>query len=283
MTEVDRAELSIEFFPPRDEAGRDRLVRNIAAKLSELGPEFFSVTYGAGGSTRDGTRQTVLALQASAKEAVPHLSIGTDDHGEIRTLLDEYQSHNIRRIVTLRGDQPSGFGSYKFNNAEALIKLVRAHSGDYFDLIVAAYPEIHPDAKSASSDMDFFQAKVGAGASRAITQYFYNADAYEDFLNRCTQKRLNIPIIPGIMPITDFQSLTRFSDKAGAEIPRWLRHRLAELVDDAEGTRALGVEFVTGLCERLLQIGAPGFHFYSLNRWGATTQICSILGFSAKS
>ncbi|NKC00376.1 MAG: methylenetetrahydrofolate reductase [NAD(P)H] [Pseudomonadales bacterium] len=282
MTKLGSPELSIEFFPPRDEEGRDRLVENVAVKLAALGPEFFSVTYGAGGSTRDGTRQTVLALQSSGQEAVPHLSMGADDQTAVHSLLDDYRSNNIRRIVALRGDQPSGIGSYKFNNAQALIEVIRQHSGDYFDLIVAAYPEIHPDAKSASSDMDFFQAKVAAGASRAVTQYFYNVDAYEDFLNRCMQKGVSIPIVPGIMPITDFQSLTRFSDKAGAEIPRWLRHRLAELADDPEGTRALGVEFVTGLCERLLQLGVPGFHFYSLNRWGATTQICSALGFAAR-
>lgn len=272
---------SIEFFPPRDEAGRTRLVSNVAPKLAALGPEFFSVTYGAGGSTRDGTRQTVRALMEAGYKGVPHLSMGTDDKDAVHHLLDQYQADGVEGLVALRGDQPSGLGALKFNNAEALIGVIRAHSGDHFKLTVAAYPEIHPDARSASKDMDFFKAKVDAGASSAITQYFYNPDAYADFLDRCQQRGITIPIVPGIMPITNFDALVRFSDQCGAEIPRWLKYRLEELRDDDDGTQAFGVEFVTRLCERLIELGAPGFHFYSLNRWGATTRILKGLGLDA--
>ena len=254
---------------------------NVVTKLTGLNPEFFSVTYGAGGSTKDGTRQTVSALHAAGQVGVPHLSMGSDDKESVHALLDDYKTMGVRHIVALRGDQPSGLGSYHYNNAEALIHVIRDHSDDHFELIVAAYPEIHPDARSASSDLDFFQSKVGAGASRAITQYFYNVDAYEDFVNRCAQRGLTIPIVPGIMPITNLESLVRFSDRCGAEIPRWLKSRLAELVDDDEATRALGIEFLTRMCQKLVDLGAPGFHFYTLNRWGAASKICAGLGIGA--
>lgn len=273
--------LSIEFFPPRDATGRTRLVSNVASKLAALGPEFFSVTYGAGGSTREGTRQTVRALMEAGYKGVPHLSMGTDDQQTVHELLDQYRQDGVEGLVALRGDQPSGLGALKLNNAEALIGLIKKHSGGHFKLMVAAYPEVHPDARSASADMDFFQAKVDAGASGAITQYFYNPDAYADFLDRCERRGITVPIVPGIMPITNFDSLVRFSNQCGAEIPRWLRYRLEELRDDDEATQALGVEFVTQMCERLIKLGAPGFHFYSLNRWGATTQICAGLGLTA--
>ena len=270
--------VSIEFFPPRDEESRHRLLSNVVPKLANLEPEFFSVTYGAGGSTRDGTRQTVTALKSAGFVGVPHLSMGADDLASVHALLDDYKKSDVRHIVALRGDQPSGLGSYKFNNAEALIKVIKAHSGDHFELIVAAYPEVHPDAKSASSDLDFFQSKVEAGASRAITQYFYNVDAYEDFLNRAAQRGLTLPIVPGIMPITNLESLIRFSDRCGAEIPRWLKQRLTELEDDEEGTKSFGIEYLTQMCTKLTDLGAPGFHFYTLNRWGAASRICQGLG-----
>ncbi len=271
---LDNMTISCEFFPPRDAPGRDKLVDNVAQKLkTTLNPEFFSVTYGAGGSTRDGTKQTVSQLIDAGMRAVPHLSMGTDDRAAVTALLDDYVEAGVERIVTLRGDQPSGLGNQRFtNNAEALVKVIREHTGDRFHLVVAAYPEIHPDAKSANDDLNFFERKVKAGANSAITQYFYNADAYGDFLERCAKRSIDIPITPGIMPITNVESLIRFSDKAGAEIPRWLLHNLSDCTDDA-ALVDYGVEVVTKLCERLLAMGAPGLHFYTLNRWGATKRI----------
>jgi methylenetetrahydrofolate reductase (NADPH) len=270
--------ISFEFFPPRDEEGRTRLVENVATKLGALGPAFFSVTYGAGGTTRDGTRQTVNRLIEAGFAAAPHLSMGADDAADIRTMLDDYHARGVTRIVALRGDQPSGLGTQRFaHNAEALVKLIRAHSNGAFHLEVAAYPETHPDAGSAAQDLDFFKRKVDAGADSAITQYFYNADAYENFLERCTVAGITIPIVPGVMPITNLASLIRFSEKCGADIPRWLRHVLIDKQDNEAATIDFGVEFVSRLCQRLLDLGAPGLHFYTLNRWGATTRICQNL------
>jgi len=270
--------ISFEFFPPRDEEGRTRLVENVATKLGALGPAFFSVTYGAGGTTRDGTRQTVNSLIEAGFAAAPHLSMGADDAADIRTMLDDYHARGVTRIVALRGDQPSGFGTQRFaHNAEALVRLIRMHSGDQFHLEVAAYPETHPDAVSAAQDLDFFKRKVDAGADSAITQYFYNADAYENFLERCTVAGITVPIVPGVMPITNLASLIRFSEKCGADIPRWLRHVLIDKQDNEAATIDFGVEFVSRLCQRLLDLGAPGLHFYTLNRWGATTRICQNL------
>lgn len=270
-------QISFEFFPPRDNTGRDKLVSNVAARLSELQPEFFSVTYGAGGSTRDGTRQTVKALLQAGQQAVPHLSIGNDDHQALLDLLDDYRQAGVRHIVALRGDQPSGMGSNRFaHNAEALVKIVREHCGDHFHLVVAAYPEVHPDAKSAQQDLEFFQRKVDAGANSAITQYFYCPEAYALFLERCAKAKINIPIYPGIMPITNAESLFRFSEKAGADIPRWLQYGMADQ-HNAQDLADFGVEVVSNLCNRLIELGAPGLHFYTLNRWGATSRICENL------
>lgn len=239
---------------------------------------FFSVTYGAGGTTRDGTRQTVYRLIDAGFNAVPHLSMGADDKTHIQTILDDYCSRGVKRIVVLRGDQPSGFGANRFtHNAEALVNLIRTHCGDQFHLEVAAYPEIHPDASSAEQDLEFFKRKIDAGADSAITQYFYNADAYENFLERCAKAGITAPIVPGIMPITNLASLMRFSQKCGADIPRWLNNVLTDTADDQQATIDFGVDFVSRLCERLLQLGAPGLHFYTLNRWGATTRICQNL------
>ncbi len=278
---TDEPRISFEFFPPRDDGGRDKLVDTVAAKLETLNPEFFSVTYGAGGSTRDGTRQTVQALMQAGHEAVPHLSMGNDDPTDVQPLLDVYAESGVKQIVTLRGDQPSGFGANKFsNNAEALVKLIRQHSGDRFHLIVAAYPEVHPDAMSATSDFDFFRSKVEAGADSAITQFFYNAEAYYNFMNRCEQAGISIPVYPGIMPITNAESLFRFAGKVGADVPRWLRYEIEEIHDEND-LRDFGVEVVSRLCETLMGMGAPGLHFYTLNRWGASTRICSNLGLAA--
>lgn len=275
-------EISCEFFPPRDEKATDSLVNNVAARLAQLPPAYFSVTYGAGGSTRDGTRETVRQLLAQGYTTSPHLSLGTDDEQTLYQLLADYTDMGVTQIVALRGDQPSGFGANRFtNNAERLVSLIRAHCGDQFKLIVAAYPEVHPDAKSATSDLEFFQRKVDAGADKAITQYFYNVDAYEDFLERCAQARIDIPIVPGIMPITGYESLIRFSRGCGAEIPRWLDYKLQPFADDDKAIAEIGDEVVTRLCEKLIALGAPALHFYTLNRWGATTRICQRLDLTA--
>ncbi|MEE4283855.1 MAG: methylenetetrahydrofolate reductase [NAD(P)H] [Pseudomonadales bacterium] len=270
--------VSFEFFPPRDTQGRTKLINNVASKLGALDPHFFSVTYGAGGSTRDGTRQTVADLKAAGFDAAPHLSMGNDDVDEVKQTLDDYAAQGINRIVALRGDQPSGMGTNPFaNNAQALVQLIREHSGQQFHLEVAAYPETHPDAKSAAADLEYFKRKVDAGADSAITQYFYNVDAFENFLNRCAQANISLPIIPGVMPITNLASLVRFSDKCGADIPRWLRYVLIDLEDDEQGTIDFGIEVMTRVCEQLINLGVPGLHFYTLNRWGATTRICNNL------
>lgn len=270
--------VSFEFFPPRDTQGRKKLINNVASKLGALDPHFFSVTYGAGGSTRDGTRQTVADLKAAGFDAAPHLSMGNDDIDEVKQTLDDYAAQGINRIVALRGDQPSGMGTNPFaNNAQALVQLIREHSGQQFHLEVAAYPETHPDAKSAAADLEYFKRKVDAGADSAITQYFYNVDAFENFLNRCAQANISLPIIPGVMPITNLASLVRFSDKCGADIPRWLRYVLIDLEDDEQGTIEFGIEVMTRVCEQLINLGVPGLHFYTLNRWGATTRICNNL------
>ncbi len=267
--------ISFEFFPPRDDDARSRLIANVASKLGSLEPEYFSVTYGAGGSTRDGTRQTVCDLLDAGHNAAPHLSMGADDTADIIAQLEDYANHGVKKIVALRGDQPSGYGATRFtHNAENLVALIRRYTDHQFHLVVAAYPETHPDATSAAEDLEFFKRKVDAGADSAITQYFYNPDAYESFLERTARLGIDIPIVPGIMPITNLDNLVRFSDKSGAEIPRWLRHVLADLKDDEDALIDFGVEVVSRLCERLIALGAPGLHFYTMNRWGATTRIC---------
>lgn len=274
--------LSFEFFPPRTAEGNKSLSR-VAQRLGELRPDFYSCTYGAGGSTREGTKETVTRLIQSGLSAAPHLSIGGDDRTDTFALLDYYRDIGVKRIVALRGDLPSGIGRARFShNAETLVGWIREHSADHFHLEVAAYPETHPDARSPAADLAFFKAKVNAGANSAITQYFYNPDAYQDFMERCTQAGITIPIYPGIMPITTFEGLIRFSDNCGADVPRWIRKRLEALADDEQGLKQFGVEVVTRLCEQLLQAGAPGLHFYTLNRWGASRAICHNLGLEAR-
>lgn len=267
--------LSFEFFPPRTEGGVKALKRT-AAKLAEHSPEFFSVTYGAGGSTRDGTRDTVCNLQSDiGVPSAPHLSIGGDQDSRVRDMLDDYGKAGIKRIVALRGDVPSGVGGMQRDttNAEALVKLIREHSGDAFHIEVAAYPEVHPDAPSPEIDLDFFERKVDAGADSAITQYFYNPQAYFDFVERASQRGISIPIVPGVMPITNFDGLIRFSDNCGADIPRWLRKRLESLKDDADGLLEFGTEVTARVCEELVRGGAPGIHFYTLNKAGPSLAI----------
>jgi methylenetetrahydrofolate reductase (NADPH) len=275
---ASRPRLSFEFFPPRHEGGQDSLQR-VAEKLSALSPAFFSCTYGAGGSTRDGTRETIRQLAATGIPVAPHLSIGGDNRDAIFAMLDGYRSLGVHRIVALRGDLPSGIGRARFvHNAETLVRWIREHSGDHFHIEVAAYPEVHPDGRSPEEDLEYFKAKVDAGANSAITQYFYHPYAYDDFVRRCERAGIGVPVIPGIMPITNYEGLIRFSENCGADVPRWLKKRLAALQDDEAGLREFGAEVVTRLCRDLIGAGAPGLHFYTLNRWGASLAICRNLG-----
>jgi methylenetetrahydrofolate reductase (NADPH) len=256
---------SFEFFPPKTDAGRDKL-KETRRQLAELNPEFFSVTYGAGGSTRDNTRDIVLEAKASGISVAPHLSFGGDEADDILSLLTEYKNAGIDRIVALRGDIPSGMGASRLVYARELVEFIRKHTGDHFQLEVAAYPEIHPDAKSYDADIQFLKDKLDAGANSAITQYFFNADAYFYFLEDCEKAGIDKPIYPGIMPITNFKNLARFSRNCGAEIPRWLAHKLEGYGDDQQSIVEFGAEFMTELCHILMEGGAPGLHFYSMNQ-----------------
>jgi len=268
--------LSLEFFPPRTDRGRERL-RQVRTELNALGPDFFSVTYGAGGSTRDNTRNTVLAMRQEGLSVAPHLSFGADDEERILALLDEYRAAGIDRIVALRGDLPSGMAQRPVY-AEQLVHFIRRHHGDHFHLEVAAYPEIHPDAPSYEADIAFLKAKLDAGADSAITQYFYNADAYCRFVEHCEKVGIEQPIYPGIMPITNYQNLARFSRNCGAEIPRWLAWRLESFGEDQQALVDYGLEVVTQLCEQLLACGAPGLHFYTMNQLEPTRSLWHNLG-----
>ncbi len=271
-------ELSIEFFPPQTTEGMEKL-RATRARLAVLKPEFFSVTYGAGGSTRERTLETVMEIAAEGHNAAPHLScIGSTRDG-VREMLDIFTARGIRRIVALRGDLPSGMvDAGEFRYANELVEFIRAETGNRFHIEVAAYPEWHPQAKSPREDLQNFKRKIDAGASSAITQYFYNADAYEHFVAEARALGVTVPIVPGIMPIASFTKLARFSDACGAEIPRWMRHKLESFGDDADSIRAFGLDVVTELCQRLIAGGAPGLHFYSMNQSGLTLEICKRLG-----
>jgi len=274
---VTRSEqnFSIEFFPPKTPEGFEKL-RVVRAKLAQLQPKYFSVTFGAGGSTQAGTLETVLEIRREGHEAAPHISCMGNSRDGLRAILNEYKSHGIRRIVALRGDMPSGYGSFstgEFRFANELIEFIRAETGDWFHIEVAAYPEMHPQAKSPQDDLQNFARKIKAGADSAITQYFFNADAYFRFVDDALKLGVAVPIVAGIMPITNYAQLTRFSDMCGAEIPRWVRLRLASFGDDIESLRGFGLDVVTDLCERLLAGGAPGLHFYSLNQAAATSAI----------
>ena len=266
--------VSFEFFPPQTEQGRTNLLRT-ADRLNAWHPDYFSVTYGAGGSTRDRTFETIATLSAEGLPATPHFSMGTDSEASVQQTLIAYQQMGIRRIVALRGDIPSGLGTAKraVRYAVDLVRLIREQFPDSFDILVACYPEMHPDAGSPEQDLKHFADKVSAGASAAITQYFYNADAYFDFVARAQQAGVEIPIIPGIMPITNYTNLVRFSDACGAEIPRWIRKHLEAYQNDEASLAAFGCDVVSTLCERLLAEGAPGIHFYTLNRAVPTLNI----------
>ena len=269
---------SFEFFPPRTEDGRATL-RAAAAQLAQLNPRFMSVTFGAGGSTREGTYATVKELRENGLEAAPHISCIGSTRENLRQILQSYKALGVRHIVALRGDLPSGSGAPgDLRHANELVEFIRAETGDHFHIEVAAYPEFHPQATDAQSDLANFRRKVQAGANSAITQYFYNPDAYFRFVEDCESMGLDIAIVPGIMPITNFKQLARFSDACGAEIPRWIRRRLEGYGDDVEAIRAFGLEVTTELCDRLLGAGAPGLHFYTLNRAGPTSTIWERLG-----
>ena len=271
-------DFSMEFFPPKTPEGMEKL-RAARAKLAELQPKYFSVTFGAGGSTQKGTLETILEIHGEGREAAPHLSCMGTSRETLREILAQYKSHGIRRIVALRGDMPSGFGfSGEFRYASELVEFIRAETGDWFHIEVAAYPETHPQAKSPQDDINSFVRKVKAGANSAITQYFYNADAYFRFVDEAGKLGVTAPIVPGIMPITNYSQLSRFSDMCGAEIPRWVRIKLASFGDDSASIRAFGLDVVTALCERLLAQGVPGMHFYTLNQAAATVEICKRLG-----
>ena len=269
-----KTEISIEFFPPQTPEGLLKL-RTVRTELAKLNPEFFSVTYGAGGSTRERTFSVVKEIAAEGFQAAPHLSCIRSSRDSIREILAEYKAAGIKRTVALRGDLPSGMAETgEFRYANELVEFIRAETGDWFTIEVAAYPEWHPQARSPKDDLDAFTRKVKAGADSAITQYFYNADAYFHFVAETRALGVDVPIIPGIMPIAGFTKLARFSDACGADIPRWMRKKFESYGDDTESIRAFGLDVVTELCERLLAGGAPGLHFYCMNQAGLTVEIC---------
>ena len=266
--------LSFEFFPTQTDAGTEKLL-NVHKELATYNPEFFSVTYGAGGSTRERTFNIVKAIHESGSQAVPHLTCVGHDKARIREILEEYKAQGIQRIVTLRGDLPSGMGlaTSELRYAADLVEFIRAETGDHFTLEVAAYPEMHPQASNFEKDLKHFADKVKAGANSAITQYFFNADSYFYFVERAQALGVNIPIIPGIMPITNYSKLARFSDACGAEIPRWMRKQLESYADDIDSIVQFGEEVITEMCRRLLEGGAPGLHFYTLNQADASLAV----------
>jgi methylenetetrahydrofolate reductase (NADPH) len=270
---METPNFSIEFFPPKTDEGAEKL-RVVRQKLAELQPKYFSVTFGAGGTTQQGTLQTVLEIKSAGHEAAPHLSCVGGTRESLRAILQQFQDNGIRRVVALRGDLPSGYGGGgEFRYANELVEFIRKETGDWFHIEVAAYPEMHPQARSPQDDLQAFARKVQAGANAAITQYFYNADAYFDFIDNARKLGVDVPVVPGIMPITNYTQLMRFSDMCGAEIPRWVRNKLASFGDDTASIKAFGLDVVTALCERLLAGGAPGLHFYSMNQAAATTAI----------
>lgn len=268
---------SFEFFPPKTEKGIEKL-KKTREKLAEKNPAFFSVTYGAGGSTRDGTKNTVTEIKQAGLYVAPHLSFGGDDKDSLLELLKYYQSIGIDRIVALRGDIPSGSGHSQLIHANQLVEFIRQNTGDHFHLEVAAYPEIHPQSINYDSDLFYFKQKINAGANSAITQYFYNPDAYFYYLESAQLQNIDVPIYPGIMPITNYTNLLRFSDACGAEIPRWIRKRLEGYKEDEKSLIEFGSEVVSRMCETLLEGGAPGLHFYTMNQAESTLKIWDNLG-----
>lgn len=281
-SQSSQTRFSFEFFPPKTELGEQKLAE-VHSQLALLNPDFFSVTYGAGGSTRDGTRQAVMNIHQAGSNAAPHLSFGGSTEQEILALLDSYKDLGISRLVALRGDIPSGTGGVNsFYYANELIALIRRSTGDHFHIDVACYPEIHPKSDSFDTDLHYFKKKVEAGANSAITQYFYNPDAYFFYVDSARAAGIDVPIVPGIMPITNYANLARFSANCGAEIPRWMRQRLQSYGDDSQSIKEFGIDVVTQLCEALLDGGAPGLHFYTMNQHGPVSAIWNNLGLSKR-
>lgn len=270
--------LSFEFFPARTEEGKQKLLK-VRDDLNAFEPDFFSVTYGAGGSTRDNTKDLVIQSVQAGVATAPHLSFGGDDEATILQLLNDYKNAGVNRIVALRGDVPSGIGGgFQLVYANELVAFIRKHFGNHFHLEVAAYPEVHPQAKSFSNDIRYLKGKFDAGANSAITQYFFNPDSYFYFIEECQKIGIDQPIYPGIMPIINYKNLVRFSESCGADIPRWLRKALENYGDDEASLKAFGVELITDLCDTLLENGAPGLHFYTMNQTEPTAQIVQNLG-----
>ncbi|MDR2789043.1 MAG: methylenetetrahydrofolate reductase [NAD(P)H] [Candidatus Accumulibacter sp.] len=276
-----KTEFSIEFYPPQTPEGVEKL-RAVRERLAALGPEFFSVTFGAGGSTRERTFAIVKEIAAEGRPVAPHLSCIGSTRGNIREILGDYVGAGIRHIVALRGDLPSGMAKTgEFRHAAELVEFIRAETGGHFHIDVAAYPEWHPQARTPADDLTAFVGKIKAGADSAITQYFYNADAYFHFVDAARARGVDVPIVPGVMPIGNFSTLARFSDACGAELPRWMRRKFESFGDDGGAIRAFGLDVVTELCARLLAGGAPGIHFYTLNQDGLTLEICRRLASAA--
>ena len=274
MSDAEQTPISFEFFPPKTVEGADKLQR-VRHDLYALKPDFFSVTYGAGGSTQDGTLQQVQAILSEGQDAAPHFSCIGATRDSVRAQLAQFKAAGIRRMVALRGDLPSGHGTFgEFRYASELVAFIRAETGDHFHIEVGCYPEVHPQAKSPESDVQAYVTKVKAGASSAITQYFYNSDAYFRFVDEAYKHGAGIPVVAGIMPIISSTQLMRFSDACGAEIPRWIRLRLQSFGDDSASIKAFGLEVVTDLCDQLLTAGVPGLHFYTMNQSTAVKQIC---------
>ena len=274
MSDTLQTPISFEFFPPKTAQGADKL-QHVRHDLYALKPDFFSVTYGAGGSTQDGTLQQVQAILAEGHDAAPHFSCIGATRDSVREQLAQFKAAGIRRMVALRGDLPSGHGTFgEFRYASELVAFIRAETGDHFHIEVGCYPEVHPQAKSPEADVQAYVTKVKAGASSAITQYFYNSDAYFRFVDEAYQRGADIPVVPGIMPIISSTQLMRFSDACGAEIPRWIRMRLQSYGDDSASIKAFGLEVVTDLCDQLITAGVPGLHFYTMNQSTAVKQIC---------
>lgn len=276
-------ELSVEFFPPKTNEGEERLLLVRERLTAELNPAFYSVTFGAGGSTQAGTLKVVSEIHAAGQAVAPHLSCVGSSKENVKVMLAQYRALGIRRIVALRGDLPSGMGQYgEFHHANELVEFIRAETGDWFHIDVAAYPEMHPQARSPATDVTFFAQKMKAGANSAVTQYFFNSDAYFRFVDEALALGVTQPIIAGIMPITNSSQLIRFSDACGAEMPRWVRLRLLSYGDDVASIRAFGEEVITDLCDQLLVAGAPGLHFYALNQANAILAIAKNLDLTEK-
>ncbi len=274
-----KPQISFEYFPPKTAEGKAKLLETTTPALNELNPEFFSVTYGAGGTTRESTASVVSSIHKSGVAVAPHLSFGGDDENAIAALLEQYRSQGIERLVALRGDMPSGLGgATQLVYARELVEFIRQRTGDHFDIKVAAYPEIHPEADSYEQDILFLKDKLDAGANSAITQYFFNVEAYFYFLDRCAAAGIDKPIYAGIMPIANYANLARFSASCGAEIPRWVAKRMEGFGRDQESQYKFGIEVVTQLCQTLLDSGCPGIHFYTMNQVEPTRAIYNALG-----